>query len=180
MSNIALNKKSYKNIFSKYFYPITLFVKKIVVSTEDAEDVVHNLFMSLWEKEFLFNDEHHLKSFLFKSAYNRAVNYIQKNCNSRGKYTEFDDYIYDESNYLKSRIDAEISLEIMKALNTLPPKCREVFSLSYLDGMSVAEVASKLGISENTVKTQRLKAKKILQEKLKDLYPLYLLFLFMH
>lgn len=63
-------------------------------------------------------------------------------------------------------------MEVVQAVEQLPERCREVFKLSYVDGLKVSEVARKLSISEDTVKTQRLKARKQLQEILKDLYPL--------
>ena len=79
---------------------------------------------------------------------------------------------WDDDNYLRKRIETEVYMEVVQAVEQLPERCREVFKLSYMDGLKVSEVARKLSISEDTVKTQRLKARKQLQEILKDLYPL--------
>lgn len=54
----------------------------------------------------------------------------------------------------------------------MPQRCREVFELSYLEGLKVSQVAERLNISEETVKTQRLIARKHLQKTLKNLFAL--------
>ena len=59
----------------------------------------------------------------------------------------------------------------------LPEECRKVFDLCYFQGMDNTQAAEALGVSVNTVKTQKARGKKILRENLKDLYPLLLLFL---
>ena len=57
--------------------------------------------------------------------------------------------------------------------------CRKVFTLSYMEGLDIKEVAEKLDISPHTVKSQRARAKQLLQERLKDLFPL-LAYLFLN
>lgn len=62
--------------------------------------------------------------------------------------------------------------EIFQTIERLPNECRKVFKLSYIEGMEICKVAETLHISENTVKTQRLRARKFLKENLKDLFSL--------
>ena len=84
---------------------------------------------------------------------------------------DFEQEVYEENSYLLQRIESEIMDEIFRAIDQLPEECRKVFKLSYIDGMEVCKVAETLHISENTVKTQRLRARKFLKENLKDLFP---------
>lgn len=172
-TKIRLTKELYKKTFMIYHKPLCLFALKLVEREEEAEDIVHNVFLSIWEKQFVFNDEIHLKAFLFRAVYNQAITYVNhinfvNHSLENGKVSEV-----DENNYLKKRIESEIFLEVMQALKQLPTQCGEVFKLSYIDGLKVSEVAERLRISENTVKTQRLKARKLLQEALKDVFPLW-------
>lgn len=74
-------------------------------------------------------------------------------------------------------VRAEVYQEIMEAIQELPTECGRVFKLAYVDGFSNEEIATQLSISVNTVKVQKNKAKILLREKLKGLYPVMLLLL---
>ena len=73
-------------------------------------------------------------------------------------------------NYLNERIENEILWEIFEAVEQLPEECKKVFKLSYIEKLDIAQVARLLNISEHTVKSQRARGKKLLQEYLKDLF----------
>ena len=77
-------------------------------------------------------------------------------------------------------VRAEIYDMILKAVDELPTECGRVFRMAYLDGLENEEIAVRLGISINTVKSQKNKAKTQLREILKDLYPAALLFLYLN
>jgi RNA polymerase sigma-70 factor (ECF subfamily) len=88
--------------------------------------------------------------------------------------------MYDEPDFLSDRIEAEVLSEIFSAIERLPTECRRVFEMSYIEGMPVEQVADKLGVSVNTVKTQRSRAKKALRESLKGLYSILVLLFFIN
>lgn len=169
---IGVTKSLYQEMFLTYHKPLCVFAMKMV-SVEEAEDIVNNVFMAMWEKQLRFNDSNHLKAFLFKAVYNQAVTLVNHKKYVERTMQEMPGDEWDEDNYLRKRIEIEVYMEVVQAVEQLPERCREVFKLSYMDGLKVSEVARKLSISEDTVKTQRLKARKQLQEILKDLYPLY-------
>ena len=83
----------------------------------------------------------------------------------------------DDSNYLLDRIEVEILFEVFSKIDELPKECNKIFKLSYIENLSNQEIADKLGISVNTVKSQKSRAKQLLRESLKDLFilALYLL-----
>ena len=83
----------------------------------------------------------------------------------------------DENNFFVNVVRAEVYQEIMEAIQELPTECGRVFKLAYVDGFSNEEIATQLSISVNTVKVQKNKAKILLREKLKGLYPVMLLLL---
>ena len=168
---IGVTKSFYQEMFLTYHKPLCVFVMKIV-SPEEAEDIVDNVFMAMWEKQLRFNDSNHLKAFLFRAVYNQAITLVNHKKYVNRTMREMPREEWDEDNYLRNRIETEVYMEVVQAVEQLPERCREVFNLSYVDGLKVSEVARKLSISEDTVKTQRLKARKQLQEILKDLYPL--------
>ena len=76
----------------------------------------------------------------------------------------------DDKSFLNSRIEAEVLWEIFSKVNELPSGCRQVFKMSYLENLSNQEIADRLGISVNTVKSQKARSKELLRESLKDLF----------
>ena len=167
---LVLTKSVYKEIFMEYYKPLCLFARKMLSCEEDAEDMVHNVFLAIWEKKMSFVDKGHLKAYLFQSVYNQSLTFIRHQ-----RFTtplqEGVEEKPDENNYLKQRIETEVFLEILNAIEQLPEHRREIFKLSYIDGLKISEVAERLQIAEETVRSQRMKAKKQLQFILKDLFP---------
>ncbi len=86
--------------------------------------------------------------------------------------TEIDDF-----NFLAEQMEAEILWELFSKIEELPSECRKVFRMSYIDDMTNQEIADKLGISVNTVKSQKARAKNILKSSLKDLFSVLFIYL---
>jgi len=174
----VLTKSVYKEIFMEFYRPLCLFARKMLPCEEDAEDIVHNVFLAIWERKMSFIDKNRLKIYLYRAVYNQSLTYIR-----RQKFTTRleDNEVggeMDENNYLQNRIETEVFVEIMQAIDRLPEHRREIFKLSYIDGLKISEVAERLNIAEETVRSQRMKARKQLQSSLKDISLFYLLVFF--
>lgn len=167
---LVLTKSVYKEIFMEYYKPLCLFARKMLSCEEDAEDMVHNVFLAIWEKKMSFVDKGHLKAYLFQSVYNQSLTFIRRQRFTMPLEVGVEEKT-DDSNYLKQRIETEVFLEILNAIEQLPKHRREIFKLSYIDGLKISEVAERLQVAEETVRSQRMKAKKQLQFILKDLFP---------
>ncbi len=76
------------------------------------------------------------------------------------------------------KIESDVIAKVLESIERLPEACRTVFRMSYLDRMSVRDIATELNIAESTVKTQRQRAKNHLREWLKDLYSVAILMFF--
>ncbi len=143
---------------------------------DDAREVVHLVFISLWEKREEIDFSKSVKSYLFTSVHNRSLNVIR----DRKKFSseEVPDMAgaWDVSAQIESM---ELEEKINEALGTLPEKCREIFELNRFDGLKYSEIATQLGISVKTVENQMSKALKILREKLSK-YLTLLLWLVMY
>ena len=171
-NKLVLTKSVYKEIFMEYYKPLCLFARKMLSCEEDAEDMVHNVFLAIWEKKMSFIDKSHLKAYLFQAVYNQSLTFIRhRNFTTRLQEGEGEERA-DDNNYLKQRIETEVFLEILKAIDQLPERRKGIFRLSYIDGLKISEVAERLEIAEETVRAQRVKARKQLQVILKDLFPL--------
>ena len=168
MSNTTINiEKAYEEMFREHFTALTYFAQKYTGDTDSSKEIVHNVFVNIWEKRDDFDFGKAAKSYLFTSVYNRCMNFLRDG----KKLTSRDDesvYIPEEGEYHDTMEVAELDAHIKRALAKLPEKCREVFQLNRFEGKKYAEIAEQLNISVKTVEGQMSKALKILREELKD------------
>lgn len=169
---LVLTKEVYKEIFMEYYRPLSLFARKVLAGEDEGEDLVHNVFLAIWEKRMSFTDKQHLQAYLYRSVYNQSLTYLkQKRFTTRLQDRMGEDQT-DDFNYLSQRVETEMFMEILNAIEQLPAQRKQVFKLSYMEGLKIAEVAARLHIAEETVRSQRLKARAQLRDTLKDLFPL--------
>lgn len=146
---------------------------KYIYDLDDAKNIVHEVFMSVWEKfENLPEGTSH-KSYLYTAVKNKSLNFIR----DKKKHVILEDV--DDQEPMEENLSletAELEKEIEIALQSLPEKCREVFELNRQEGLKYAEIAQKLNISIKTVEAQMSKALAIMREHLKD-FMILLIFL---
>ncbi|MEN8204259.1 MAG: RNA polymerase sigma-70 factor [Bacteroidota bacterium] len=158
-----LDHSYFEELFRTYFTPLMLFARKTLVDEDDAREVVHKVFIALWEKREAVDLSTSLKSYLFTSVHNRSLNVLR----DRKKFSdeELPDVAgdWDVSAQIESM---ELEEKIRDAIQSLPEKCRRIFELNRFDGLKYSEIAQELDISVKTVENQMSKALKILREKL--------------
>lgn len=169
-----------KQIYDEYYQRLCFYAAKYVHDHEEAKDIVQEIFVKLWEKELDFENKYALSAYLYPAVYHFCVNRLHLDEIHKQHHQKilYGSEISDESHYLNDRIEDEVLWDVFKAIESLPSECQKVFRLSYEEGKSIEEVAQILNISIHTVKSQRARAKKLLQEKLKGLYSLVILFFF--
>lgn len=142
------------------------------VSMSVAEDLVQELFLKVWnQKLFLCVKALELRYFLFASLRNSCldvlrheevklgyIDYYKKNLEMEILSCSDQPFYYAEEN---NNLDA-----LFREVNKLPPKCREIFLESYIDGKKSAEIAREKCISQRTVEAQLYKALKMLRSAL--------------
>ena len=178
---IKLDKKTFEELFRSFFPSLVLFAQKYVPDQDTAKEIVHNVFLNLWEKRQQVDTSSPLKSYLFTSVHNRCLNYIRDQKKFDRDETRFQRLDSTAFNDGVDRLEEqELEQQIYDALQALPDKCREIFSMNRFYGMKYSEIAEKLGISIKTVETQMSKALKILREKLADYLGMIILFILTH
>ncbi len=168
----------FEECFRRHYRPLCHFAYRYLKEVEAAEDVVQDVFTGLLEARKEFQDEEHLLRFLYVSVRNACLNQLKlKEIHAEVLEKVAPREEPSEDEFFAKVVRAEVYREIMAAIDELPRECGKVFRLACVDGLSNDEVAQKLGISVNTVKVQKNRAKIQLRARLKDLYPLLLLFL---
>jgi RNA polymerase sigma-70 factor, ECF subfamily len=165
----------YEELFRTYFAGLCCFARKYVPDPDDSKEIVHSVFVNIWEKKEEFDFDKPAKSYLFTAVYNRCMNHIR----DRKKFVINRDDVFpehqDESTVNTDHLEvAELESRIWKVINSLPEKCKEVFILNRFEGKKYAEIAEHLKISVKTVETQMSKALKTLREGLTDYIHLFI------
>jgi RNA polymerase sigma-70 factor (ECF subfamily) len=170
-------KKKFEGLFREHFTGLCYFARKYTGDLDSAREIVHAVFIRIWESRSEFDWDKPVKSYLFTSVYNRSMNFIRDNrkfLNHEDAYRQ--NLVIDESAYSDHLEVAELEEKIRKSLLKLPEKCREIFELSRFEGKKYTEIATQLNISVKTVETQMSKALQILKTELRD-YLAIMLFL---
>ncbi len=161
------DREAYKFLFNTFYPRLFSFSLKYVEDKYVAEGIVSNTFLKVWEKRNQVTKIENLRSYLYSMVRNESLDYIKK----RNKEIPFNINSHDSVSLMNDLIlEEEVHSLISNALESLPPKCREIFKLSCIDGVKYKVIAKELQITVNTVKSQRARAIKLLKLKLKD-YP---------
>ena len=170
---VSTKEQYLHTIFNAYYYRLCFYAGKYLKDEEEAKDIVQEVFVTVWEKGLQFENEIALRSFLYSAVHNATLNRLTlKNIHDKHHEKILQQSSPAEtSDYVNGRIEEEVLWSIFSAIEGLPTECQRIFKLSYLDGYDLQKVADELHISVHTVKSQRARAKKLLQEKLKDLFP---------
>jgi len=158
-----MDEQKFENLFRTYFAALMAFSRKILGDEDDAREVVHQVFIKLWERRNEIDLSTSLKSYLFTAVNNRSLNLIRDRKKFSGEEVPEAVTEWDVSAELESM---ELEEKIRGAIGTLPERCRVIFELNRFDGLSYAEIAGRLEISVKTVENQMTKALKILREQL--------------
>ena len=161
------NLLAFNTLYSEYSHRLYCFAFSYLKSEEEAEEVVQEVFIIIWEKRADLKKELSFKSFLFTIAFN----IIRKHFRSK----------HYASEYFKTRITAssEIDMETLqkisynslyqylkKIVDQLPPRRKEIFMKSRFDGFSIKEISEELNISHKTVENQLTIALKYIRRNL--------------
>lgn len=147
-----------------------------IENRNSVEDLVQDFFVYLWVEAPRLIIKSSLKSYLFTAIKNRCLDY-QKHHKIKEKYRTFILFstVNEDDSTEQFFAESELRQAIQTSLAKLPPRCREIFELSRLNGLSNQEIAEKLDISKRTVELQISNSLKILRKELAEFLPFWLL-----
>lgn len=170
------HEDAFNDMFMRYYSPLCEYASQYI-SDADAEELVQDMMIYLWENRTEVFVQKSLRSYLFSSVKNRCYNSIR----SGQAKAKVHDHIYE---CLKTRLECPdyyflngLSHNIDMVIDSFPEKYRETFCLSRFGEMSNAEIAEQLGISVKTVEYRISRCLRILRCELKDYLPVVVLLL---
>ncbi len=148
--------QSFRKIYDLYIKKIYHFIYGYVKEKNEAEDIVQNVFIKIWEKRNVIDKEKSFEGFVFTIAYRAIIDRFRQNA-SKPYFNKGDmlDPQVSSSVFSDDLLHQhEIESLYNKSLQALPPKRKEIFVLSRHDGLTNKQIAEKLGISVKTVENQ--------------------------
>lgn len=144
--------------FFRNLYPaLSFYAYKITGDREASEEIASNAFIKIWQRHEQFEDALSIRKYLYRIVRNDALKHLRKEKQSTAFNKEVI-YLYangHEKDCFNSLVTAEISRELLHAINSLPSECSKVFQLLYVEGKSIKEAAEELNLSPSTIKTQK-------------------------
>lgn len=172
------DEKVFGEVFNAWAGDLVRYAATIVKNADDAEDIVQQLFVNIWNKKETMDVNTSLKSYLYRAVYNSSLNRIRQVAVKESYVTYAgqvsDPYAPDAAQHVAMK---EVSSEIEKAISELPEQCRLIFKMSRYDQLKYQQIADQLELSVKTVENQMGKALKHMRERLKGYLSMVILWI---
>ncbi len=178
------SREAFNQLFS-YYYPRLMAYTSSLMGEEVAEDITQDVFLYVWENRQKLYVGKGFHSYLFQSAYTRSLDVLKKTkFSEKFPANDFQGYLDEYASLLKGDASALEDLytkdfyhRLYELLDEIPEQRREVFVLTYINGMKAKEVAEMLDLPQRTVESHMYLATKYLKERMtkKDFFLLSLL-----
>ncbi len=167
LKNPKLENEAFKELFDLYQERLYWHIRKIVITHDNANDVLQNTFIRIFKGIDNFKAKSTLHTWMYKIAYNESLRFLEKN-----KPTIAFSLSENNNDYLKILTQDvyfngdEIQAKLHNIISKLTVKQQRVFQMKYFDDLSFREISEILSISENTLKSSYYSAVKIIEEKI--------------
>jgi len=165
--NTKTQQAAFAELVRQYSETLYWQIRKIVLSHDDANDVLQNTFIKVWTSIDNFRGDSRLSTWLYRIAINEAITFLNR------QRTSNNISIDDTDTFLLSRLESdeyfdgdEAQLKLQKAVLTLPEKQRIVFNMKYFDEMKYEEISEILDTSVGALKASYHHAVKKIEEYL--------------
>lgn len=162
------NEIAYRKLYELFYIPLMRMAFSVYPSKEAAEEIVSDVFIKIWLNRKSLHKIEKFKSYLFKATYNKALNYLRNH--KKYQYELLSDYTLDflspAPNPEQIMMNSELEKRIHAAIQSLPPKCRQIFLLVKENNLKYKEVGRILNISVNTIDNQMAIALKKIAESI--------------
>jgi RNA polymerase sigma-70 factor (ECF subfamily) len=160
-----LQRKAFEQIVSFYSEKLYRQIRKMVMSHDDANDLLQNTFIKAWMNIDLFRGDAKLSTWLYKIAINESITFLNKQRSQNNVSLD------DKDVFLVDRLESDgyfdgdaLQLKLQKAILTLPEKQKLVFNMRYYSEMPYEEISEILGTSVGTLKASYHHATKKIEE----------------
>lgn len=164
------NKMAFSILFDRYSDILFRFIQKRIESVPDVEDIIQEVFISMWNRRSKIEVSDSIYPYLFKAAKYEMIDWLIKS-EKRNRHLDYLEINKDQYLIGTTSEDELIAKELAKLLENemsrMPDTMRSIFRLSRSEDMSIKDIANQLSLSEQTVKNNVSMALNRLKFKLK-------------
>lgn len=169
LQDAQTKEQAFRKLVATYKERLYWHIRKIVISHDDADDVLQNTFIKVFRGIDSFKQESKLFSWMYRIATNESISFINK----RARESNLD--ISDFQQKLTSNLESnhwftgdEIQIILQKAIQTLPTKQQLVFNMKYFDKLKYKQISEILSTSEGALKASYFHAVKKIESYIKN------------
>lgn len=168
--DMTIFTQQFRAFYLQYAEELLFFARKFV-DNQTAEDIVHDIFLKIWDKKSTVVVEREIRTYLLTIVQNACYDYLKHQAISDTFMEKAVQQLrMEELEYLSSSSDDLFDKQKLEAIYTtieeLPPKSRDIFKKAYLEGQKHTAIAEELNISPRTVETHVYKSLKYLRDSL--------------
>ena len=167
LKNVTLKDTAFSELLDTYQERLYWHIRKIVITHENADDVLQNTFIRIYKNIANFQEKSSLHTWMYRIAYNESLRFLEKNnkklhenideISSTHLEVLFEDVYFDGD---------EIQIKLNTIIASFTEKQKHIFHMKYFDDLSFREISEVLNISESTLKSTYYTAVKIIEERI--------------
>jgi len=158
--------KAFSELLDLYQEKLYWHIRKIVVSHDNANDVLQNTFIRVYKSIGNFKMRSSLNTWLYKIAYNESIRFLQKNKSQFNSISEINNNYPEILSQDVHFNGDEIQKKLHEVISQLTEKQRMIFQMKYFDDLSFRQISELLDVNENTLKSSYYSSVKIIEEKM--------------
>ena len=145
-------RKAFEEVIAHYTEPLYWHIRKLVISHDDANDILQNTFLKAWSNIEYFRGDAKLSTWLFKIATNESLTFLAKERVRANVDIEDDSYLIENIQADEWFDSDELQANLQKAISKLPEKQRLIFNMRYFDEMKYEDISDILGTTVGALK----------------------------
>lgn len=168
---------AFNQLFNLLWEQLFVFAQSIIMDENQAKDIVQDVWIDYWNRRQKIENKN-IRAYLYQAVRYKIYNYFRDNSLNTVQLDAIKEL--RTPSLIEERYNLEDTLSLIDySMKNLPQRCKEIFILSKLEGVSNDEISKRLGISKRTVENQLSIALKIVKENFKRAYSLILVFYFL-
>lgn len=150
------DEQAFAQLYKKYAVQLLQFAKSLIRNKEQAEEVVEDIFISIWRNRATITEIENIAVYLYVAVKNKCLTLLSQKARElvTAPFDFLDIQISESSSPYSVMVTNEAFGHMKNAVDSLPPKCKMIFKLIREDGLKYKEVAEILNISVNTIDAQ--------------------------
>lgn len=167
LKNPTLKETAFSELITIYQERLYWHIRKIVITHENADDVLQNTFIRVYKGIVNFKEKSTLHTWMYRIAYNESMRFLERNSKKTHHRIEEISSSHLEIVFQDEHFDGdELQIKLHKIVEQFTEKQKRVFQMKYFDNLSFKKIAQILDVSESTLKSSYYTAVKIIEEKI--------------